>query len=254
MGLFNVLKKKNKEEKTNLELNQDPEELKKDILESKEDIPSLENLPLPPKDELDIPIPNLDETKFEEHEASDIKQEETPIESNKIDDFTTPIQPEEIEENTGEKSPEVQQETEQPVEEPPREPKPSTETKVSEEPDFSLPDFTEEEIKTEERVEELKKTKEKESHVTVIPAPEVQPIMKTTSEEKKTDQYLDINNCKVIFEKINNSQNLLQETKEDIQVHYGQNKIQLQNYKNFHDVLDKVQEKLMEIDRSLFEG
>lgn len=236
MGLFNFQKK---EEKTDLELNQDPEELKKDLLGKKENIPSLENIPLPPKDDLDIPIPTPDETKFEEHEASDIKQKETSIESNKIDDFTAPIEPEEIEEKS--------------IEELPMEPTPSTEIEVSEEPDFSLPDFTEEEIKTEEKVEELEKTEKKESSAKAISVPEVKPIMKTVSEDKKTNQYLDINNCKVIFEKINSSKDILQKTKEDIQAHYGKNKSQLQNYKNFHNDLDKVQEKLMEIDSSLFE-
>lgn len=237
MGLFSIKKKKNKEE--GLELNQDPEELKKDVLGKKDAIPSLENIPLPPKDDLDIPIPTPDETKFEEHETSDLKQEETSTESNKIDDFAAPIEPEEMEE--------------QPFEEMPVEPTPSTETEVSKESDFSLPDFTEEEIKAGEKVEELEKIEEKKSPVKAIPAPEVKPIMKAVSEDKKTNQYLDINNCRVIFEKINSSEDILQKTKEDIQAHYGKNKSQLQNYKNFHNNLDKVQEKLMEIDSSLFE-
>ncbi|MFH1770428.1 MAG: hypothetical protein ABH828_02625 [archaeon] len=227
MGLFGN-KNKKREENSGIELNQDPEKLKKDLLGSKDDIPSLENIPLPPKDDLDLPIPAPDETSFKEPEYNQ-KQE---------DDFTAPMEPNDLEEKT--------------IEEPPVKSKPSMKTGITDNSDFSLPDFTEEEIETEEKVEELEQT-EKENYTKTAPAAEVKPIMKTTSEKKKTKQYLDVNNCRIIFEKINSSEDILRTTREDILTHYGKNKSQLQNYKNFHDTLDKVQEKLMEIDSSLFE-
>ncbi len=118
---------------------------------------------------------------------------------------------------------------------------PPKEKVPAEEVDFSLPDFSEEDFKIGEQAEE--ETKEEK----VIPTP------KLVQDFGPENKYLDLENCKRLFENISTIQEMIKEEKNSFQKEDNLGKNILQHYKNSHDNLDLIQEDLMEIDRTLFE-
>ncbi|MBC8501049.1 MAG: hypothetical protein H8D38_04775 [DPANN group archaeon] len=254
MGFLGFLKKKDKVEPAGLTpVSQHPEELKKELL-GKKDIPPIEDIPLPPKqDETLTP----EETPIEELEKAEgvpvpLKtEEETPAEPEKIEEVPPPPEPEEEAPTPEEKPATTEEEVK---EEAPPEPSPEEKT---EEFDFSLPDFTDEELKIGEEIEKPEEAapelveEEKPAEPTV--SVEASPLLKTKPEEKEVAHYISITQCNNIFGKIDTDQTVLAETIKNIQKQEMSKRTLLANYKSFHDNLDSVQEKLMEIDSSLFE-
>ena len=60
-------------------------------------------------------------------------------------------------------------------------------------------------------------------------------------------------NCATVFDNLIEIQDLLKNSMENMQENESDKRSWLSNYKNVHDELDLVQEKLMKIDSSLFE-
>ncbi|NQU98123.1 hypothetical protein HQ533_01535 [Candidatus Woesearchaeota archaeon] len=273
MGFLGFLKKKDKEKSAGLTpANQDPEQLKQELLGKKEEIPKIENIPLPPEaEEIPVPkpeeepsktemeeIPSIEEPISSKEETPEVPTEEAPPEPEQIEDVPVPSEPgaEETPES-GAKEPETEkkEEPEKTIEEVSEETKP-------EEVDFSLPEFTDEEMNLAEKTEEESKEEEKEEETapqieaesTFISSDvEAKPLVKAETAQKGEDHYMNVESCRIIFEKIHTNQDSLAETGANIQKHELRNRSLLQNYKSFHDNLDLIQEKLMEIDGSLFE-
>ena len=79
-------------------------------------------------------------------------------------------------------------------------------------------------------------------------APPLQPILTET----KKDSYLKVEDCKMVYNFTDSSQTTLKDLYDEIQKYQNKNKKTLQTYKEFHDNLDVIQEKLMEMDDVLF--
>ena len=152
------------------------------------------------------------------------------------------------------------------------EPKTEDELEISKTPDeFALPEFTDEELGFADNTKEVEEPKTEEIEIEKVEEPEeepaiteintsiisddvkVEPLVKTEGEQKGSDYYLNVECCSEIFTKIKNNQMIISDAKNIIQKHEFRNKNILQTYKNFHDNIDSIQEKLMEIDNSLFE-
>lgn len=248
MGFLGILKKKEKGKLAGLTLvNQNPEQLKKEFLGVKSDIPPIGDIPLPPRpDNFSIPSPEETMSGFEPISSiSEPKQVG-------VDKINNPPIPEDT------FMPEVGDSLDDII------PEPTTldETSVSSFPeeeekkddnfDFSLPDFSEDELNVigeKAPIEETSIEPEKEE----IEPLELTPILKAVPVNKKGHMFMNVGECRKIFEKIDLNQEVLKSVAKTIQTRELKNKTTLQNYKNFHDTLDLMQEKLMQIDSSLFE-
>ncbi|MFH1590001.1 MAG: hypothetical protein ABIB43_05525 [archaeon] len=223
--MFDILKKKKAEEVVITSTNQNPEQLREELLR-KQDIPSLEDIPLPPAQE-DIPVPPPLEkplTKtMEPEEMPSIKSENNVVVSNKKTIA-----------NTDSSNPEIPTGFEQP-------------TNEFEESDFTLPDFSEEELEVEEEMgspEEIVQPKE----------PKIEPVIQTPTIDKSVSKYFKTGDCAIIFENLDKSKQILMNSINEFQKLQTRNKRLIQDYKEYHNNLDLAQEKLMQIDVSLFEG
>jgi len=126
--------------------------------------------------------------------------------------------------------------------------------------DFSLPDFSEEDFKlgeiNKEETEDKKPGEKKEENTNTE---DVTMTMNLASAETKKqtsgnkEYYLTIMNCKKTFEQIGLANEIFETSKELFQKSDANQKNLVQQYKNNHDYLDQIQEKLMEIDQTLFE-
>ncbi|MBU1270432.1 MAG: hypothetical protein KJ583_05765 [Nanoarchaeota archaeon] len=118
--------------------------------------------------------------------------------------------------------------------------------------DFSLPDFSDEDFNVGSLAQETKEEIKKDAEEKV----QASPLLKSSREEVvlNSKKYLDLDNCKKIFDNVGLIQGALENYKGGFQNQENISKNKLQQYKNVHDNLDLVQEKFMEIDHTLFEG
>ncbi len=182
-------------------------------------------------------------------------------------------------EDKGESLPQEQSEAplskEQEVEDMFKKPGEKTELKqenTDDELDFSLPDFSDEELnikelqqdeeepEPEDLPEEDKET-EKTASITGEEKDEkgeeeepIESVPRELPEKVEKDRFLELQTCKRIYAGIANVQERIEDCQKTGQKMDNLQKNVLQNHQTLHDELDIIQEKLMEIDRTLFEG
>ncbi len=270
MGLFDFIKKKKETPKT-------PKPVQ--TSEKKDDLPPIEGIPIPPSEEqkesgtkpetiADIPKTTPEEATTET--VAEPEKIETPITTPETasKEPTTETKPCTEEKKLEEKFFVPKELKEAKAEKPKEEekkivPTPGTEKKTTGEEDFSLPEFTEEDIQisdvtTEEEkkpIKPIEKIAETIQTKSVSPTIEISPLLKTETKEEKITRYANIEQCKNIFEKINLNQKTLSNIREFLELQKKDNthKKIVQTYKNLHDDFNLIQERLMEIDSSLFE-
>ena len=264
MGVFDFLKKKkDKKDDTGLK------PVKGQTTPgSQQDMPDMTDVPRPPKPSENMALPKA---------SSPNNTNNPPVpEPKKIEDEITP-------------SP-AQEGIKTPIPEPKAESKkpnssdqPKEKTIDSQEPtknsdddfDFQLPDFTEEELKLEEKLQRKQqeerakpspehglkektesKVEEKDSEYSeeIITSAEPSALTKPAPEKSKKDQYLEVKNCHKIFHYVDDNKDNLKKTRSDVQKIHNKYKNVLEKYKKAHDDMDTIQEKLMKIDSVLFEG
>ncbi len=233
MGFLDILKKKKKTETSNIENNT-----------------LLNDIPLPPPGSEPTNKTESISTLPEENKLN------STVESNSFDNLSQdPIEAEEPLPMTAQNEPEFKLDTNagtEPIISEEKVPLKKDE-KTEDDFDFALPDFSDEDLKIGELGEEIPTLEEHKEIETPI-TEEILSIPKDNSEIKsKGPKYLEMNNCIKIFENIFNSQETITKTKEQFSDSDLLSKSLTQQYKNSYDDLDSIQEKLMEIDKTLFE-
>lgn len=266
MGFFSFLKKKDKGEAGLTPVPPSPDNLKGSLQNS--NVPPIDDIPMPPKPD-DVPPP--------ESSTSEIKTDTSDIDIPPPPVATPAQQPDEpvALEPTPVSQPEApfaEEKKELPdIEEPKEEKKGDF--------DFSLPDFSEDELKMdagepeptifeqpEEKTPELKEfqvgEEKKEEAKTEEQAPSAtaqttevksEPVMKTETPVASKSKYISVYNCNSILRLNDESQTLLERTTNAIQKNDVRKRSWNKSFGQIHDALDNIQERMMDIDNSLFE-
>jgi len=217
-----------------------------------QEVPLVEDLPLPPKSE---GVPASQAVQVQDSKPEEIvsvpEPSELAKEPPKIDEQMPEIPAVEEVETSAPESTDSEIKPEQTQEKAP----------IADDQDFSLPDFSEEDLKLVSEQPTTIETKESTEEITPIKTPEFsstvtdQPIIKRDEAIVKegNSQYIDTQNCIFLFEKIETNQGLIEKTQTSITGQETKNRGLQQTYKVVHDSLDAAQEQLMKIDRILFE-
>lgn len=214
------------------------------------DISLMNDIPLPPKKEVEEPVSIETESSLSQPVSEPLNSEQDFQPAHIDQDFMD----QDFNEDQNINAPLTKEQEAEDIFKHEEDEKNRTPNNNEEELDFSLPDFSNEEMNLKDFNSEPEETEvpetieKKEADVDVLP---VQRELPTKVELVK---FLDMTICKKIYNHICYVQEEIERCFKAMQKLDSQQKSVLQNHQTLHDDLDIAQEKLMEIDKTLFEG
>lgn len=195
---------------------------------TKDEFPQIEDIPLPPKPEEILDEPKEDLFPELEDETQKTKDLEEPPKIDELEDLSEPDKLDLKDSETKNFKPQTEEE------------------------EFSLPDFDDEDLSMDEDISS-EEAKEELKPFTKIKSIQESPTPTIESNEKG-EHFIEGKKGKEVLRKIDENQESIKKAIESFTKTSERTKNTKQLFKLFHDNLDVAQEKLMQIDDKLFEN